>query len=441
MPKRSKKRGSCQALVRESSGWEEMLGRLAPGWEERARACKAFVRRREVRSAGEVLRLVLGASVLGWGQRLVAWWAGAVGIAQVSDVAVGKRLRRSRGWLEAEVGQLLGLRRERFAGRATRVRLVDATTIREPGPRGAEWRAHALIDLEAGVLCGLDLTDRHEAESLVRQPLAPGEIAVADRAHARRADLGRLLMRGTDLVVRIGWRNLPLTTPDGDQLDLIAWLHDAVDAPTERDVLIEAPTGTHRLRLLAVALPPAQAEQARRRVKRAARKKQRTPDRRTVLAAGFVFLVTSLDPTIWPVEDVLALYRCRWQIELLFKRLKSRWHLAHLRARDPDTAQAHLLAVILAALLAGEVSAAAPIPLDAWLDDPNHPLSRWRWDALWHAAILDAIRGRLDLRSLRRRLPSCRRYLCDSPRRRRLQAADARFLLRSHPLHQEQRCA
>jgi len=416
-----------------------VLERLVPGWEGRAQEYKAFERRREVRSAGDLLRLVLGAAVQGWGQPLVASWAALVGIGQLSGEAVGKRVRKARAWLSAEVGLLL--RREAWAGRSVRVRLVDATTIREPGGGGAEWRAHALVDLEAGALCGLEITDRHGAESLLRQPIEPGEIAVADRVHGRRTDFGQLLGRGTDLVVRIGWQNLPLHTPTGHRLDLIDWLQTSVLAPTERAVLVETPTGTYPLRLLAVALPPAQAEEARRRVRQAAKKKQRTLDQRTLVAAGFVMLVTTLDPTTWPITDVLALYRCRWQIELLFKRLKSIWHLDRLRARDSESAQAFILSVILAALLAGQVSAAAPIPLDAWLDDPARPLSRWRWETLWHDALLQAIRGPLDLLTLLRRLPSLQRFLCDSPRRRRHQASAARLLLRSLHPHQERLCA
>lgn len=57
-------------------------------------------------------------------------------------------------------------------------------------------------------------------------------------------------------------------------------------------------------------------------VVRADGKEQRTVDRRGLIAAGFVLPVTTLDPATWPPEDVLALYRCRRQIELLFTRLE-----------------------------------------------------------------------------------------------------------------------
>jgi DDE family transposase len=445
MPRSKRERRACQQRGRFVAGeWEGLLGRLVPGWEARAQEQRAIRRRRAVRSAGDLLRLVLGAAVLGWGRDLVAAWADVIELGVLSGEAVGKRVRQARAWLSVEVGLLVRLRREQWAGRsdrAVRVRLVDATVISEPGSRGTTWRAHAVVDLEQGALCALDLTDKHGAESLVRHPIEPGEIAVADRIHARRTDFGQILACGTDLVVRMGWQNLPLEDSDGERFDLLGWLTTPLTAPGERMVQVQTPTGRYPLRLIAAPLPAEQAEQARRRCRQNATKKHHTIDQRTLIAAGFVLLVTTLDPTTWPLADVLVLYRCRWQIELLCKRLKSLWHLDQLRARDPDAAQAHILAVILAALLAGDVSVAAPIPLDAWLDDRTHPLSRWRWEALWHDAGLQASRGPLTLRVLLDRLPTLLRHLCDSPRRRAHQATAARHLLRAHSHHLEQLCA
>lgn len=54
-------------------------------------------------------------------------------------------------------------------------------------------------------------------------------------------------------------------------------------------------------------------------------------------------------------SQILETYRFRWQIELAFKRLKSLLFCDNLRARDPDLAQAYLLAKLLGALLAEEL--------------------------------------------------------------------------------------
>jgi IS4 transposase len=36
----------------------------------------------------------------------------------------------------------------------------------------------------------------------------------------------------------------------------------------------------------------------------------------------YLLVLTNLEPDVWTGLQVLELYRCRWQIELAFKRLK-----------------------------------------------------------------------------------------------------------------------
>lgn len=55
--------------------------------------------------------------------------------------------------------------------------------------------------------------------------------------------------------------------------------------------------------------------------------------------ADWVILVTSLPRETFPAEDVLALYRLRWRIELPFKRLKSLIGLHGPPGSDPRSAK------------------------------------------------------------------------------------------------------
>jgi hypothetical protein len=80
-------------------------------------------------------------------------------------------------------------------------------------------------------------------------------------------------------------------------------------------------------------LPPAQAAQARQRARAEARKKGRTVQQRTLALAEWVLIFTTLAPEVLPTETVMALYRVRWQVELVIKRLKSILNIDHLRAR------------------------------------------------------------------------------------------------------------
>lgn len=65
-----------------------------------------------------------------------------------------------------------------------------------------------------------------------------------------------------------------------------------------------------------------------------------------------IWLLSTVTDARLSAVDVLELYRLRWQIELLFKRLKSLLHLDTLPSRQGPTARSWMLARFLAAALA-----------------------------------------------------------------------------------------
>ena len=77
----------------------------------------------------------------------------------------------------------------------------------------------------------------------------------------------------------------------------------------------------------------------------------------TKIAAGYLFLLTSLPEETTPAERVVALYRSRWQVELGFKRLKTLGGLGDLPASDPELARTWLLAQLIGAVLTEDIAA------------------------------------------------------------------------------------
>ena len=66
-----------------------------------------------------------------------------------------------------------------------RVRLVDATSISEPGSTGSDWRIHYAVELNSLQCDCVEVTDVEQGgESLKRFPVAPGDLLIGDRVYA-----------------------------------------------------------------------------------------------------------------------------------------------------------------------------------------------------------------------------------------------------------------
>ena len=81
-----------------------------------------------VANASDLLRLILTYCLGEGGLSSTTAWASAVGLADVSNVALLYRLRQCGEWLSVLVGQALSAAAPE-AGRGRLIRIVDATTL------------------------------------------------------------------------------------------------------------------------------------------------------------------------------------------------------------------------------------------------------------------------------------------------------------------------
>jgi transposase len=112
---------------------------------------------------------------------------------------------------------------------------------------------------------------------------------------------------------------------------------------------------TYALRLCAVRKSRLAAERARRKALRKAQKNGTQAQTEALELTAYVLVLTSVDSKLFPAKAVLDLYRGRWQIELVFKRLKSLLEAGHVPKSDDDSAKAWMQAKILSALLVDRV--------------------------------------------------------------------------------------
>jgi DDE family transposase len=356
------------------SDWLDILSRLPPDLDlnQLARDTLAIQRVRGIADAVDLLRLGLARGPGGKTLKQTAAWAYMSGIAELSAPSLSDRLHQSVSFFAALTSRLLGVGRaaKPAVWRGRCLHLCDGSSLSQPGSKGTDWRIHATYDLGSGGFSHLELTDGRGAEALTRAVCDDGGVMIADRGYAKAGEMAAFRTgsgdRPRDFIVRTGWNMLRLENPDDTPFDLIGVLRQMEQAPLPdplnepREWTLTALYGRGKkikrlpIRLMILPLPPEKAEIARKKIRRSANKRQYKTDARSDLAAGFMMLATSLPPDI-PANEICAVYRLRWQIELAFKRLKSLIRIDRLPTRTEAGSLSWLYPHLILALLTDDI--------------------------------------------------------------------------------------
>ena len=157
--------------------WEsEFLPRLPAHSVDQAYALHAFERVRQIRSPTDLLRGLFAYVLSSCSWRTISCWATSMDLAEMSDRAWAKRLTQALAWLQWMLDQLLAspdvasLLPESLCD--VRILLIDASTLKQPGGTGDDWRLHLAYDLLRGEMAEVRITDKHGAESTSALPSA-----------------------------------------------------------------------------------------------------------------------------------------------------------------------------------------------------------------------------------------------------------------------------
>ena len=174
-----------------------------------ARERGAIIRSRRVSDGEILLRLALWYGPGGMSLRSAAALATGTQTAELSDVALLKRLCGAADWLEAIVSAMLAERQTTLArgladGKtdARPLVLIDGTALSRQGSNSTDWVLHSRYRPETG-FTGFALTDCHGGETLKRHTINPGEIVIADRAYGRAQGLRHVIDHNADFIVRV----------------------------------------------------------------------------------------------------------------------------------------------------------------------------------------------------------------------------------------------
>jgi hypothetical protein len=377
------------------TAFERFLQELPADFRELAFEFKAFTRSRKIKTPEQLLQVVMNYCGV---DLVLRETAGNFTLLEerISDTAIQKRLKACVPWVKALLGQMQG-----------------------PGTKGTEHRLHLAVDLVRLELIFAKVTDAHAGESLRHYPLQDGDVMVVDRGYNSARALIECADLGVAVVVRYNPHSLNLYDATGAKIDWLAELQGTADPERCRPVRVRAKDEFIEGYLHGCRLPPAPAAEARRRVQAQARKKGRQAQARTLALAEWVLVLSTLPPAVLPTATVLALYRVRWQVELVIKRLKSIVNIDHLRARQGSAlADLYLHGKLLYAWVLEKW--ARRRCGDGWnrLDGPRRA-TPWRVWKLLRQELATALSGvrhwNLD------RWPACLAVMQERPRRRQLQ--------------------
>ncbi len=273
--------------------WDEkILPHLPENLEELAFKTGALQRKRGIRSATDLLKILFIYACQEISFRMLAAAACALGISAVSDTSLRKHFSKASSFLHEILSSMLSSFLPgpdmSVYGKMKNVLLVDASVIRQDGKK-QEQQADVILRITPKTFCLYD-ADRNKI------PLVQ-LLKKAEKNHQEIIDIyGFCQYRTKKAFVRV----------------------------------------------IAGKLPEEQAEKSRKRKKRTASRKQNQITEETLFCVGWIVVITSLG-TEYCGEEILHLYRSRWQVELLFKRFKQNFSITTLKAGNTNYAATEVL--------------------------------------------------------------------------------------------------
>lgn len=344
-------------LIEQEEDWNVLLSYLPAGWQRKARELGAFQRSSRKFSPVALLRLLLIHLADGRSLRETVAIAKLSEIIDVSDVALLKRLKASAEWFRWMSSELMKTwivkQPADIYGTRYRLRIIDGSTVQEPGATGSNWRIHYSINLSTLQCEEVYVTEPEIGETFKQFIVSPDDLFIGDRGFGNRNSIRHVVDNKGAVLVRINASNLPMDDPSGNKFELLPHLRTIKRMEVgDWDVVISYKDGKQiRGRICAVKKSKEAAELARIKAIRESEKKHHKTKPETIESAEYTFVFTNLERNEFSASKVLEIYRGRWQIELAFKRLKSIIGLGHLKKTDVESAKAWIHGKLFVAFL------------------------------------------------------------------------------------------
>jgi len=155
--------------------------------------------------------------------------------------------------------------------------------------------------------------------------LQPGDLALFDQGYFKLETLSKIDGKGAFFLTRFLVKTTIRDAKTSAPIELMEVLHRLTGDGYQFEVAMGGQNGREKVecRLICLRVNEQIANERRRRLLKEAQKKGRTPSKVHLALCDWTLLITNAPESLLPTGMIRLLYTLRWQIELLFKQLKS----------------------------------------------------------------------------------------------------------------------
>lgn len=343
-----------------SEDWKVLFSFLPENWKQLAADTGALKGLRKDKSPETLLRILLIYLGCGHSLRETVVRARQSKIAELSDVALLKRLRKSQNWLYELCRALFQENGIAVSDTAQQMYVFGTTVVNESGKTGSQWRVYYSMTLPS-FACNffklMSTRGKGSAETLEHFPVHPGDYILADRGYFTAKGLEHVAKAGGYVTVRLNAAGtLHLEEKPGIPFNFLSVMESitCIGEVGEWHVnMKKAPGITGRVCVLRKTEEA--ARDALRCMDQDARRKNEKHQESIRSFAHHVAVFTTFPSERFLASDVLESYRLGWQVELVLKRFNSLAQFGHLPKSDEESSKAWFYGKLLVALLTEKI--------------------------------------------------------------------------------------
>lgn len=333
---------------------EELTKYLPDNWEKLAFERKAFTRARNLKTVEDLLALnmlyITNNGSFGLASSMMKLTRGI----SLNKNAAYKRIAASGEWLRSMAEELCKIQgatieKPEFLGNKN-VKLIDASD-EATKEKKTIWRLHYVFDLFNFSCASMMLTTNKTGEKLTLHKASKDDIIIADRIYCTISGIEHVLSNKGDFIIRFKSKAFCLYNKEGERINILDYLRPLKSLEnTQIQCFYKSAAGELRpLRIVAMRKDAAAVEKSKRKLEqKASRKQEKEVQPDTAELNEYIVLATSLNYTN---EQILELYRARWQVERVFYRLKSLFGYGDVPSENEEAVKAWFYGKLFTAAL------------------------------------------------------------------------------------------